>query len=120
MLHRWSEFLIRRAGWVLTAGALVTILTAMYGIGVFGSLTQGGFDDPATESARELAHEQEAFGNLSVDVIAIYRSKDLVASDPAFRAEVDRTLAGIPRGTTTTPLPSARTTSPGAQRDPSP
>ena len=51
MLHRWSEFLIRRARWVLTAGVLVTILTAVYGIGVFGSLTQGGFDDPATESA---------------------------------------------------------------------
>ena len=101
MLHRWSEFLIRRAGWVLTAGALVTILTAMYGIGVFGSLTQGGFDDPATESARELAHEQEAFGNKSVDVIAIYRSPDLEVSDPDFKAEVDETLARIPEGTTT-------------------
>ena len=101
MLHRWSEFLIRRAGWVLTAGALVTILTAMYGIGVFGSLTQGGFDDPATESARELAHEQEAFGNKSVDVIAIYRSPDREVSDPEFKAEVDETLARIPEGTTT-------------------
>ena len=101
MLHRWSEFLIRRAGWVLTAGVLVTILAAMYGIGVFGSLTQGGFDDPATESARELAHEQEVFGNKSVDVIAIYRSPDLEVSDPDFKAEVDETLARIPEGTTT-------------------
>ena len=101
MLHRWSEFLIRRAGWVLTAGALVTILTAMYGIGVFGSLTQGGFDDPATESARELANEREVFGNKSVDVIAIYRSPDLEVSDPDFKAEVDETLARIPEGTTT-------------------
>jgi trehalose monomycolate/heme transporter len=101
MLHRWSEFLIRRAGWVLTAGALVTILTAMYGIGVFGSLTQGGFDDPSTESARELAHEQDVFGNKSVDVIAIYRSPDLEVSDPAFKTEVDETLARIPEGITT-------------------
>ncbi len=101
MLHRWSELLIRRAGWVLTAGALVTILTAMYGIGVFGSLTQGGFDDPSTESARELAHEQEVFGNKSVDVIAIYRSPDLEVSDPDFKAEVDETLSRIPEGTTT-------------------
>ena len=101
MLHRWSEFLIRRAGWVLTAGVLVTILTAMYGIGVFGSLTQGGFDDPATDSAQELDREQEVFGNKSVDVIAIYRSPDLEVSDPAFKAEVDETLARIPEGTTT-------------------
>ena len=101
MLHRWSEFLIRRAGWVLTAGVLVTILTAMYGIGVFGSLTQGGFDDPATDSAQELEREQEVFGNKSVDVIAIYRSPDMEVSDPDFKAEVDETLARIPEGTTT-------------------
>ena len=101
MLHRWSEFLVRRAGWVLTAGVLVTILTAMYGIGVFGSLTQGGFDDPATDSAQELEREQEVFGNKSVDVIAIYRSPDMEVSDPAFKAEVDETLARIPEGTTT-------------------
>jgi len=101
MLHRWSEILIRRAGWVLTAGVLVTILAAAFGIGVFGSLTQGGFDDPATESSRELAREQEVFGNKSVDVIAIYRSDDLEVSDPAFKAEVDETLSRIPEGTTT-------------------
>ncbi len=79
----------------------MTILAAMFGIGVFGSLTQGGFDDPATESAKELAREQEVFGNKSVDVIAIYRSPDLEVSDPAFKAEVDETLARIPEGTTT-------------------
>ena len=101
MSHRWSEFLIRRAAWVLTAGALATILAAIYGIGVFGSLTQGGFDDPSTESARELAQEQQVFGNKSVDVIAIYRSPDLEVSDPDFKAEVDETLARIPEGTTT-------------------
>ncbi len=101
MLHRWSEILIRRAGWVLTAGVLVTVLAALFGIGVFGSLTQGGFDDPATESSKELAREQEVFGNKSVDVIAIYRSADLEVSDPAFKEEVDETLSRIPEGTTT-------------------
>ena len=41
------------------------------------------------------------FGNKSVDVVAIYRSKDLTVSDPEFEAEVDKTLARIPAGATT-------------------
>ena len=82
MLHRWSEVLIRRAGWSSPLGVLATILAGVFGIGVFDSLGQGGFDDPSTEASKELAHEQEVFGNKSVDVIAIYRSKDLERQRP--------------------------------------
>ncbi len=101
MLHRWSEFLVRRAGRVLAVGVLATILAGVFGAGVFGSLSQGGFDDPGSEAYRQLAKEQEVFGNKSVDVVAIYRSPDLSVSDPEFKAEVDETLARIPEGTTT-------------------
>jgi uncharacterized membrane protein YdfJ with MMPL/SSD domain len=101
MVHQWSEILVRRARLVLAVGALATILAGAFGVGVFDSLSQGGFDDPKSESGRELAREQEVFGNKSVDVVAIYRSADLSVSDPAFRAEVDETLARIPDGTTT-------------------
>jgi len=86
---------------VLTLGLLATVLAGVFGSGVFGSLSQGGFDDPGSESAKELAQEQEAFGNKAVDVIAIYRSDDLSVTDPEFKAEVDETLARIPSGTTT-------------------
>jgi uncharacterized membrane protein YdfJ with MMPL/SSD domain len=101
MLHRWSEVLVRRARLVLAVGALATVLAGAFGIGVFGSLSQGGFDDPGSESAHELAREQQVFGNQAVDVVAIYRSPSLSVSDPAFKAEVDETLARIPDGTTT-------------------
>src|ERR1700710_579511 len=101
MFLRWSEVIIRRAGLVLVLGVLATILAGAFGIGVFDKLGQGGFDDPNSQAAKELAHEQDVFGNKSADVIAIYRSKDLTVTDPAFKAEVDRTLAGIPDGTTT-------------------
>ena len=101
MFLRWSEALIRRAGLVLLLGVLVTILAGIFGLGVFDRLGQGGFDDPSSQSDRELTHEQDVFGNRSVDVVAIYRSKDLTVSDPGFRAEVDQTLARIPAGTTT-------------------
>ena len=87
--------------WSSYLGVLATILAGVYGVGVFDSLGQGGFDDPATEAAQELAHEQDVFGNKRVDVIAIYPSEDLTVDDPAFQAEVEETLAGIPDGTTT-------------------
>ena len=101
MFHRWSEVLVRRARLVLLAGVLVTVAAGVFGVGVFGALSQGGFDDPESQSARELAQEREVFGNKAVDVVAIYRSPDLTVSDPEFKAEVDETLARIPDGTTT-------------------
>jgi uncharacterized membrane protein YdfJ with MMPL/SSD domain len=101
MLHRWSAVLVRRSRWVLAIGVLATILAGVFGVGVFGSLSQGGFDDPSSESARELAREREVFDNLAVDVVVIYRSPDLSVSDPAFKAEVEETLDRIPAGTTT-------------------
>ncbi len=101
MLNRWTQFLLTRARFVLTTGIIVTIAAAAYGLGVFDSLGQGGFDDPKSESAKELAQEQKTFGNKNVDVIALYTSKTLTADDPAFRAEVEATLAQVPAGATT-------------------
>ena len=101
MFHRLAELVVRRARLVVSLGLLTTLLAAVFGLGVFGSLGQGGFDDPSSESGRELTAERAAFGNRSVDVVAIYRSPTLLVSDPAFRAEVEQTLAEVPDGTTT-------------------
>ena len=101
MFHRWSEVLVRRSRTVLAVGVLATILAGVFGLGVFDKLGQGGFDDPDSEASTELAREREAFGNKSVDVVAIYRSNDLTVSDPEFKAEVDETLARVPAGSTT-------------------
>ena len=101
MLHRWSEVLIRRTRTVLALGVLATIAAGVFGLGVFDSLGQGGFNDPKSEASRELAQEQDTFGNKSVDIVAIYTSKDLTVSDPEFKAQVDKTLARIPAGSTT-------------------
>lgn len=101
MVNRWTSVLLGRARLVLAVGIVATIAAAAYGFGVFGSLTEGGFDDPKTDAAKELVREQAVFGSKNVDVVAIYRSTSLTADDPAFRREVEQTLAGIPRGTTT-------------------
>ena len=101
MLDRWSRLLVNRTRMVLAFGIVAAVAAATYGLGVFDSLGQGGFDDPSTDASKELAHEQELFGNKNVDVVALYRSRTLTADDPAFEQEVTKTLARIPRGTTT-------------------
>ncbi len=101
MLDRWSRVLVRRPLAVLLAGFALTLAAGAYGAGVFGSLSQGGFDDPDSESAQALVRERETVGNHGVDVVAIYSSDDLRVQDPEFRQRVEDTLADLPAGTTT-------------------
>jgi uncharacterized membrane protein YdfJ with MMPL/SSD domain len=105
MIERWGAFVARRSLAVLLAGLAVAVAAGAYGFGVFGSLSQGGFDDPDSESARQLAAEQEIFGNQGVDVVAIYSSDDLTADDPAFRSAVEEVVGGYTEGTTTRVVP---------------
>lgn len=96
MIAKWANVLVTRAKFVLIFAVLAVIGAGMYGVGVFDSLSDGGFDDPDSESAQELALEREVFGNRSVDVIAIYSSNDLKATAPAFEQEVRGILADLP------------------------
>ena len=105
MIERWGSFVARRALAVLLAGLAVAFAAGAYGFGVFDSLSQGGFDDEASESARELALEQDTFGNQGIDVVAIYSSEDLTASDPEFQAEVQAIVEGYAPGTTSRVVP---------------
>jgi uncharacterized membrane protein YdfJ with MMPL/SSD domain len=105
MIERWGSFVARRSLAVLLAGIAVTVAAGAYGFGVFDSLAQGGFDDKDSESARELALEQDTFGNQGIDVVAIYSSEDLLASDPEFQAEVERLVDGYAPGTTSRVVP---------------
>jgi RND superfamily putative drug exporter len=105
MIERWGAFVARRALAVLLAGIALTLAAGAYGSGVFDSLSQGGFDDPDSESRRELVAEQDTFGNRSADVVAIYSSDDLTADQPEFRSAVADVVARIPDGTAASVVP---------------
>ena len=105
MLQRWAGVIARRPLAVLLAGLALAMSAGVYGFGVFDHLSQGGFDDRDSESARELALERETFGNQTIDVIAIYSSDDLVATDPEFQAAVQDVVEGIPEGTASQVVP---------------
>jgi trehalose monomycolate/heme transporter len=112
MMERWGAFVARRALAILLAGIALVIAAGAYGFGVFDALAQGGFDDPDSESARELAQERETFGNRTVDVVAIYSSDQLTARAPEFRNEVEQTLADVPAESTSSVVSYYDTRSP--------
>jgi RND superfamily putative drug exporter len=96
MIERWGGVVVRRAVVVLLVGLGITAAAMFAGLGLEDKLSSGGFDDPASQSAQELTQERATFGNNSIDVIAIFTSPDEVATDPAFEAEVESTLASVP------------------------
>jgi uncharacterized membrane protein YdfJ with MMPL/SSD domain len=98
MMNRWTQVLLTHAKRILAIGIIVTIAAAAYGFGVFASLGKGGFDDPSTDSARELAAERAVFGNKNIDVIVLYRRKTMTADNPAFEADVTKTLRPVVSG----------------------
>ena len=81
MIARWGHVVARRAARTLLVSLLVLLGAGVFGAGVFDSLSNGGFDDPDSESARELALERETFGNRGVDVVAIYSHDTLAPGD---------------------------------------
>ena len=96
MIERWGALVVRRAVAVLLVGLGLVAAAGVAGIGLEDKLGAGGFDDPGTESSRELALERETFGNRSVDAVIIFSDGDAEVSDAGFRSELERTLARIP------------------------
>src|ERR1035437_6458520 len=98
MMQRWGRFVARRSWTVLVAGLLLVVAAAVSGLGVFGNLSNGGYDDPASESARSLVKEHATFISHDADIVVIYSSASMKVSDPAFRAAVSNVINGLPVG----------------------
>jgi trehalose monomycolate/heme transporter len=99
MMHTWGGVVARRAWAVLIGGLVLLAAAAVFGLGVFGSLSNGGFEDPDSESSRSLAKELATFTSHDVDVVAIYSSPSLKVGDPAFKDSVSNVVSGLPKGT---------------------
>src|SRR5450631_4324659 len=98
MMQTWGRYLAQRAWAVLIGGMALVAAAAVFGLGVFGSLSNGGFEDPASQSARSLAAEHATFTSHDADVVVIYSSPSMKVGDPAFKASVSNVIAGLPRG----------------------
>ncbi|WP_026421776.1 MMPL family transporter [Actinokineospora inagensis] len=94
MFASWGTVVHRRRWVVLVAILLVTIGAGLWGLGVFGKLTQGGYEDPASESFRVDQVIQDELGQKPADVVVLYRAPNV--DDPAVGGRVTAALAKLP------------------------
>jgi RND superfamily putative drug exporter len=69
-------------------GAAIIAIGATWGSGVFDSLTDGGFYNDNSPSAKAENKIEDTFGRQSTDIVALYHSADLKAKDPKFAEKV--------------------------------
>ena len=85
--HRWR---------VLAATVLCAVLAGWWGPKVFDELSNAGFNDPGSESARAAELARATVGSDDADVVVVYRSARWQVDDPAFERAVRTTLADLP------------------------
>jgi RND superfamily putative drug exporter len=86
MLHRYGEFVARRARILLVLSALAMVGAAIVGLGAFDKLRNGGFDDPASSSSRAQALIEEEFGGRA-NLVLLVTPREGTVDDPAALAD---------------------------------
>ena len=98
MFEALGRVMYRRRRWVVALSLAFVVFAGVWGTGVFGSMTGGGFEDPDSESSKAAEVAAETLGRDSADVVVLYRSDDLTVDDPGYRAAVDDSLSALPAG----------------------
>ncbi|MDH6677867.1 putative membrane protein YdfJ with MMPL/SSD domain [Rhodococcus sp. LBL1] len=98
-MTRWASIVVARKWWVLTVVLVAAIVAGIWGTGVFAKLSQGGYNDPGSESAEVSRIVEDNFGRQDPDIVAIYTVPDgtsLADLEPAVGATLDRFRAEVP------------------------
>jgi uncharacterized membrane protein YdfJ with MMPL/SSD domain len=98
MFEALGRLVYRRRRWVVALSLLFVVSAGVWGSGVFGSMTGGGFEDPDSESARAAAVAARELGRSGSDVVVLYSADDLTVDDPVYAGAVQESLAGLPGG----------------------
>ncbi|KIF69295.1 membrane protein [Streptomyces sp. AcH 505] len=84
MFERIAELAIRRSRLVLVVAVVAVALMGALGFGAFGKLLGGGYDDPASQSARAGKVIEEKFGG-ETNLILLVRTSEGRVDAPAAR-----------------------------------
>ncbi|MDO3700635.1 MMPL family transporter [Micromonospora sp. C28SCA-DRY-2] len=95
MFAWWGRAVVRLRWAVLAAAVLLVAVGSTWGAGVFGQLTGGGFDDPASESSRAYERITDELGPQGADVVVLWSSDSVTADQPAFRDPVTATVTRL-------------------------
>lgn len=72
MFARWGHVVTGHRWTTVIVVVMLALIGSGYGLGVFGSLTQGGYEDPNSEAVRASQVIQETEGTTAADIVAIY------------------------------------------------
>ncbi|MGA5298792.1 MMPL family transporter [Nucisporomicrobium flavum] len=86
---------------VLTAAVVAVTAAGVWGAGVFGQLSEGGYTDPGSESTRAADVVQRELGARGGDVVAIYRPAQGTVDDPALGRRIEARLEALPKSAVT-------------------
>ncbi|WP_239121154.1 MMPL family transporter, partial [Planomonospora parontospora] len=96
MFESLGRFVHRRRWAILASGTVFAVLAGLFGLGLFGRMTDGGFEDPGAESTSAARWSQEWFGGSSPDVVVLYTNPEIEARDERFRKDVEKALEALP------------------------
>ncbi|MEU0481626.1 MMPL family transporter [Streptosporangium sp. NPDC006013] len=88
---------VYRGRWsLLVLGTVFAVLAGYFGLGLFGRMSDGGFEDPGAESTSAAEWSQKWFGGNSPDVVALYTHPTYEAADERFEKDVREALRALP------------------------
>ena len=96
MFEALGRVMYRRRRWVVALAAAFVVFAGVWGTGVFGAMTGGGFEDPDSESTRAVEVAGAELGRGGGDVVVFYTSDQLTVDDPAYGDAVEQSLTGLP------------------------
>ena len=95
MFEALGRVMYRRRREVVALALAFVVVGGVWGTGVFGAMTGGGFEDPDSDSTRAAALAERELGR-GGDLVVLYSSDELTVDDPAFADAVTSTLAELP------------------------
>ncbi|MDQ3578154.1 MAG: MMPL family transporter [Actinomycetota bacterium] len=91
--------MVHRRRWAVLVTVLVaTIAGGLWGLGVFDKLTQGGYEDPGSESAQVNSIIEDQLGQRQADIVVLYTAPDgSTVDDPNVAGRVSAALSALPQ-----------------------
>lgn len=106
MLARYARLVFRFRVWFLTFGLLCMVGGGVYASGVYGSLSQGGFTVPGSQSQRADDIVNGRFGGNRDSLVILCSSANLTVGNPVYAAAVRHLAAQVNRRPDVTSLVS--------------
>ncbi|WP_084298430.1 MMPL family transporter [Actinoplanes friuliensis] len=96
MFAAWGSWVARFRWPVLVLTVAAVAAAGVWGLGVFGQLSEGGYNDPGSESTRAANVVRDELGAQGGDVVVIYTPTSGGIDDAVLGQRIENTLGALP------------------------